>query len=670
MKRMLLKSLLIISFLLITFFSLNRDIYAASFAYKDFNWEEFSKQNRNYFVAECNEDDKDCESKVLAVKKRFYTRLYYLLAKVQQKYGTIIDDNIIITTLLLGYGIDDFIDPETTEESAYKLDDDDSSPTKDSYIGGDDGNKDAAKLYFEDSKDSLKLLINNFIGYRLTCYGVSNEVPEIGEDSTPVCNNDLIPSGNKCLGKIKDYKGSFFESIGIDLIEPKWVECNKLAINEGYKEGYTESSGVEEVSSDFYYNFLEESTFLDERDVLRDYYYLVLNSLNKKSMKELTTDEYKEYKDEIIEARKEIIEDIKEKVKNYEGISEKYNKVSSTQYWWPIGSDETSEVDGAIMATGEPARTGISSRFGIRSSGMHKGLDIPGSLGVTNVIATKDGIVVYSSLSANINCEDNGDGVCNNGYGNYVIIEHIDGNYSLYAHLSKGTVTVEVGESVKQGQVVGKVGHSGRSSGPHLHFEIRVGSNDSTSTQDPLNFISPTNPRPFGGTTEFLEWLGHLEGTGPMDGDYYKVYKDSSKKLTFGHGIAIIYNKEILLSNGINPDNLMLGSLIPKSIADSIFQKAVDVRANTVKALLAKNNVVLNENQFDALLSLYFNCGSINDFFGNYQSYGSTEALCENWWNDKAIRDHNKEIQVGLIKRRKAECDLFVNGVYNMNVYR
>ena len=94
MKKKLFKSLLIFSFLLITFFSIKINGYAANFAYADFNWEELLERNKNYWTSLCREDDEDCVDEVLVTKERFYKRLYYLLAKMQYK-GYYINDNYI-----------------------------------------------------------------------------------------------------------------------------------------------------------------------------------------------------------------------------------------------------------------------------------------------------------------------------------------------------------------------------------------------------------------------------------------------------------------------------------------------------------------------------------------------------------------------------------------------
>ena len=91
----------------------------------------------------------------------------------------------------------------------------------------------------------------------------------------------------------------------------------------------------------------------------------------------------------------------------------------------------------------------------------HKGVDVAGDEG-TPIVAIADGIVRYAGWS-------------DKGYGNMAVIDH--GDYqSLYAHL-RSHPTVHTGETVAAGQVIGELGNTGHSTGPHLHFEIRVGSN-------------------------------------------------------------------------------------------------------------------------------------------------------------------------------------------------
>lgn len=133
-------------------------------------------------------------------------------------------------------------------------------------------------------------------------------------------------------------------------------------------------------------------------------------------------------------------------------------------------------VGGDGIATGKfiwpiPSCRVISTKFGTR--GGHKGLDITGGAMNKPVIASDGGKVVEVNTSGN-----------GGGYGKYVIIDHGGGYRSLYAHLNQ--VGVKVGQQVTKGQEIGLAGNTGRSSGPHLHFEIRING----VPVDPLPYIS------------------------------------------------------------------------------------------------------------------------------------------------------------------------------------
>ncbi|MEI6345656.1 MAG: M23 family metallopeptidase [bacterium] len=98
---------------------------------------------------------------------------------------------------------------------------------------------------------------------------------------------------------------------------------------------------------------------------------------------------------------------------------------------------------------------------GIKTQGLHgyNGIDIGSSIG-TPIRASAAGDVIISRNSG-----------WNGGYGNYVVISHSNGTQTLYAHM-KQTV-VSVGERISQGDIIGSVGSTGNSTGPHIHFEIR-----------------------------------------------------------------------------------------------------------------------------------------------------------------------------------------------------
>ncbi len=110
-----------------------------------------------------------------------------------------------------------------------------------------------------------------------------------------------------------------------------------------------------------------------------------------------------------------------------------------------------------------PVRGRLTAGFGQRmdpfsgEAAFHPGVDIADALG-TDVVATGDGLVIEAEPDA--------------GYGRSILIDHGDGITTRYAHLSR--IFVVVGEQVKQGEIIGAIGMSGRTTGPHLHYEVRI----------------------------------------------------------------------------------------------------------------------------------------------------------------------------------------------------
>ena len=115
-----------------------------------------------------------------------------------------------------------------------------------------------------------------------------------------------------------------------------------------------------------------------------------------------------------------------------------------------------------------PVNGPVVSPFGMRWGRMHEGIDIGASTG-TPIAAAAAGTVVYAGWEE--------------GYGNFVVIDHGDGLATAYGHQSR--IAVSNGETVGQGQIIGYVGCTGHCYGPHLHFEVRVNG----VAQDPLNYL-------------------------------------------------------------------------------------------------------------------------------------------------------------------------------------
>ncbi len=126
---------------------------------------------------------------------------------------------------------------------------------------------------------------------------------------------------------------------------------------------------------------------------------------------------------------------------------------------WPVGKSNTY----------------ITSYYGIRQHPIlgvvkkHSGLDIGNTPYGTPALAAADGVVSFAGVMS--------------GYGNCVMINHGDGVTTLYGHGQK--ILTELGAQVKQGDIIMEIGSTGRSTGPHLHFEVRING----STVNPLTYL-------------------------------------------------------------------------------------------------------------------------------------------------------------------------------------
>ena len=109
-----------------------------------------------------------------------------------------------------------------------------------------------------------------------------------------------------------------------------------------------------------------------------------------------------------------------------------------------------------------------TSGFGRRWGRMHEGIDMAGPVG-TPIYATGDGVVIQAGRAS--------------GYGNLIKIQHELGTETRYGHLSR--IRVKVGDKVSQGDLIGDMGNTGRSTGPHLHYEVRM----KGRAVDPMSFI-------------------------------------------------------------------------------------------------------------------------------------------------------------------------------------
>lgn len=324
-------------------------------------------------------------------------------------------------------------------------------------------------------------------------------------------------------------------------------------------------------NQDFSYEDMSSDDISRLASILEDNNF-VMNDTNKDTNIQRLVEYYKEKipneDDEFYTAMAEetlnYIENYNEAISSDEDQNKNYNSIENNLYWWPVGSTETTVENGVEFASGDPASVAISSTFQPNrvnpvngNTEPHRGVDLLGGTteaGVVNVIAAKDGTVVIPAQLGTDTCQSFGNVNCGGGYGNYIMIQHSDGNFTVYAHLHQGTILVKDGDTVKQGQVIAKMGSSGQSTGTHLHFEIREGSRNNTSAVDPLNYIDPDNPRPIssGGNWSLTSTsLSRAEFVAKMEN-----YCNTTGRTDFCNNFSAYAGEiyDISLRNNVNPE--------------------------------------------------------------------------------------------------------------------
>lgn len=160
----------------------------------------------------------------------------------------------------------------------------------------------------------------------------------------------------------------------------------------------------------------------------------------------------------------------------YNGLNKSEENIISKQTIQPVVNTAVKVgtknpcYDG-IAFLSNPSKGGyLSSYFGeVRAKSVHKGIDIAKDLGAS-VNASLDGTVIKAGYN-------------NGGYGNLIVIQHGNNMKTYYAHLNE--IYVNVGDKVKKDDVIGVVGSTGNSTGPHLHFELRI----DNQPVDPIKYI-------------------------------------------------------------------------------------------------------------------------------------------------------------------------------------
>lgn len=550
------KSKYVVAFFVITLFSvvlINNDVYSASFNYSDFDFDKYFEEKGNYWTSGCKENEK-CIDEIVKKQRKFYTKLYKLLAKYAEK-GIIAQDsyvdNIILETVFINMNPGMFTDDGTeyknmwgSNGSPYKIDE---SEMDDVEI---DPDVDYSKIseeyanYYSEEKDTLKLLVSNLFSYTTRCYGVYGSpriVRNADGTTSKICDSgnleDIPSSGliggkvSKCVDKTVNSLGfykyyisklqhdhfiaKYFTSLSIlghIPVDEYYQQCMDMSGNypAGTVYGYMDSGELPKLDTNKYFDFLSYNSYFDGKSHLQEYFEdkvlkpakvdcmtkdLCDNSLEKAGL-------YDQYEEEIIKSRRTIIKDIIWILNNY-GIKVAYSGVGieygegaydsdNTGWWWPIGSD--------TYYSSEPIPTKITSYFGVRSSPTagastnHQGLDIAPTVEAYRTSGGDRDLPVIATRDGTVVMATESI----SGYGKYIKIQHDNGMYSGYGHIK--TILVTNGQTVKQGDIIAYMGNEGRSTGKHLHFEIFT---DSSTRVDPLSYVNQLSPRPVSSSGKF-----------------------------------------------------------------------------------------------------------------------------------------------------------------------
>jgi len=454
--------------------------------------------------------------------RKIYDEVEDVVDDYRDKYGVTVDKYLIISALTAYQGNEMYQDD--TESSAFDI------------INVEDDSGAFSKSVTE-MKNFAEILAKYQVKTTTSCSYDSSTMRSIAsnDDSTSIFN-----FWTSAAAKEKNYDCSGSSS----------YKNYSISIEEGNIDD--DDSG-----STFYWNLVDE-------DFLKQYYDVYFENLSDEVYEKTAADTI------------EYIYLYAETLKTFDTTNTTVTACNGTSHWWPIGSNETQEKNGVLFASGNPVSATITATFSGDDSvhnGSHGALDIAAG-GNPYIIASKAGTVIYpNNLSQTKHgngffCKS--DGTClgkgctsnkcavdkcgnyGSGYGNYVMIEHSDGSYTVYGHMLADSITVTAGEKVAQGQVIGKMGTSGCSTGDHLHFEIRIGGNSSSNGVDPEKYVSKDNPR--GGCGDFS-----LTETSLSKQEFISLMKDycqSSKNQPFCTNFAdqadVIYDSSV--SNKVNPE--------------------------------------------------------------------------------------------------------------------
>lgn len=594
--------------------------------FEEQNKENWTNYCENVYSEHGKDAQEHCYEELSGTLEKFYKKLYTLLTKYQEK-GYSINDQVILWTVFIGqylspstnlsaYNVNDYNNTNRFYQQwpngyyGFAMDDSDGS---DESVDATYSNDENILNFYKEEKDTLKILLRNALAYSTTCYGVIEDATEvIAEDGSKnyECPNggvatDKIPFKPVVCADITNNRMPFWKFfvsrmqhdeilaiftkvlfLGFTNDDEYYESCMELKNDPKYTEVHYLYNDDKEVDYEMYFDFLKQNPYFDGKANLQFYFNDIFlkadvdclkSSVCENSLEAKGDEVYLSYQSELEADRVKIIKDILEILDNL-GIGIQYADYTPTSdlipgnrledrraYYWPIGSDETEVRDGITYADGEPASTTILSYFGERKSPtsgkkeFHYGIDIAGEEGKTNVVAVEKGEVVTIVDNCSV-----GDYECNEGYGNMIILSHSNGDYTVYGLLHSIDSAVTVGTTVQKGQLIGKVGKTGDTLVPSLHFEIRKGGNSVDKAVNPTTITNSKEPRPAGfANGDFSMRKTSLTKEEFVAGlvDYCNRNSCSANKLGyFARNAELIY--DVSVSNGLNPEFTVVRAIV------------------------------------------------------------------------------------------------------------
>lgn len=501
---------------------------------------------------------------------------------------------------------------------------------------------------------------------------VNREITNSGDDGWYKKDWESFKANNK------DAKLTFSENVTTKLYDYKFgtnTYTEKIEYEEGKNE--TKEKTEKDSNEDNFVTYLVKSKkALDELKITDDWFYEMLEE-NERAEYMIDVTKYLMYKATgkdygVTELDLDDISAIDES---------KFVSTFGTGFWWPIGSEETTEKDGKTFASGEPelGKDKIS-RAGKAGSKYNGYLEDPthekGNNGAAVDIAANGQIGRYYVISigngtvtkADDGYADNGSeyNTDNDGMGNCVYVDYGNGFVVRYMHMAKGSIEVSIGEEVSYGQVIGKIGHSGNSSAAHLHIDGTLNGEFIDMTE----YIDPDNPRPQGGgngvDSNFYKFLLLSEGgTQYIRDNGYEVFNngvDSNLELTCGCAIGTL-NGDKYCSGILEDNQYKIGAIVTREQYSRIFEGKVQMRAEQLDAAMAAQGVTLEQYQYDAIMSFLWQFGHTEEKAYSY-AIDILDAYKSN--GDNGFKNYIYSVGGEYSSRREREYKLFSTGDYQI----